>query len=65
MNDKPRFIAWYGGQYPVDRQAKVEVLLRCGVTARGIASGFCWLMSSLSKSPGAAYDIIAYRVIED
>lgn len=55
---RPRFIAWYGGECPVDSKTRVEVVFRdlvvCNMEQRWI-----WTHS------GETDDIIAYRVIEE
>lgn len=57
------WIAWMGGECPVDEAVKIDVRFRNGEIDEGLsAGGWVWLCS-----PGASYerDIIAYRIIPE
>lgn len=56
---KPRFIAWDGGECPVNQNLKVEYLMRDAGTGAATAGKLCW------ENYQTTSDIIAYRVIEE
>ena len=53
-----KWIRWQGGECPVDPVTEVEVELRCGLEAGGVASKFEW------GHIDSGSDILRYRVIE-
>lgn len=63
--EKPRYIAWRGGQCPVPPEAMVDVVFRCGDmdNKNNEYEAQEWLWDWEFEEPD--YHIIAYRVLED
>lgn len=55
------WIAWNGGERPVDGETRVEVRFRNNSRDANVARGYRWNWENMSKH----VDIIAYRVIKE
>lgn len=56
------WIAWKGGECPVDPESKVRVELRNGTKDTGLGKEFLWNHVD-GRTSGARLDIVSYREV--